>query len=63
MADDPGPFSLAPADLAARAQTALPDGLARLAMSADNEGRLNPLGRRTIGAMIIALAKGGRRQS
>ena len=63
MADDPGPFSLAPADLAARAQAALPDGLARLAMSADNEGRLNPLGRRTIGAMIIALAKGGRRQS
>ncbi|MDP6691805.1 MAG: sulfotransferase [Alphaproteobacteria bacterium] len=62
MAADPTPFSLDRDALEHRAQTELPEGLARMALAAAQEGRLNALGRRTIGAMITALAKGGQRQ-
>lgn len=62
MAADATPFSLDPSDLEQRAQTELPEGLARLTVSADREGRLNALGRRTLGAMVAALAKGGQKQ-
>ncbi|MDE0944445.1 MAG: sulfotransferase [Alphaproteobacteria bacterium] len=67
MAADPSAFSLDPGTLnqrlAERDSGPLPDGLARMAIAAHTEGRLNPLGRRTIGAMLMALARGRQRQA
>jgi hypothetical protein len=67
MAEDRASFSLDPDELAAKASkrlqrtVALPEGLARLAIAADQQARLNPLGQRTIAAMIGALAVAGAR--